>query len=304
MSANSIVEDTRRIDIAANAILAFGILITLLPLYLIFTTASSSIDEISQGMRWVPSSHLAENLAWIWTNTEVPAQLLNSLLVASLAAIGGTSFAFMTAVALVYFDSRFKSLIFAAVMATLMLPLEVRIVPTYAVAADLMSPIREGLHALLGSAVSDRIPRINLVNTYSGLVIPLMCSATGTFMFRQFLLGMPPSLIEAARMDGAGPIRFMRDILLPLSAPTFVALGTVLFLGAWNQYLWPMLLMTDSRHVTAVVGLTRFFSTGDSGEIPRYDLQMAASLIALAPPLLVVAVLQRWMVRGLTLSEK
>jgi sn-glycerol 3-phosphate transport system permease protein len=246
----------------------------------------------------------------VWTKTPIAAQLFNSLVIALLVTFGSSVLAFITGVALVYFDTPYKSLIFGLVIATLMLPLEVRIVPTYAVAANVLSPLQSTLEALHLTPLIDALAgkpvrlELNLLDTYAGLSLPLLSTATGTFMFRQFLMSLPKSLAEAARMDGAGPLRFMLDILLPLSLPTFVALGILMFLGAWNQYLWPLLATTDASYMTAVVGLGRLEAGVDSGEIPRYHYQMAAALIVVLPPLLVVGVLQRWMVRGLVISEK
>lgn len=304
------VENARAANLLATVVLAAGLLLALAPLYLLVAAASSSAEQVDAGFPWLPGGHLLDNLGWVWSHTPIPGQLLNSLVVATLVMVGATTLAFATATALVYFDSRAKTLIFATVMGTLMLPLEVRIVPTYAVAANLLSPLQSLLDALQLSPLIEQLtgspPRlqVNLLDTYAGLSVPLLSTATGTFMFRQFLLSLPPSLAEAARMDGAGPLRFMLDILLPLAGPTFAALGVLTFLSAWNQYLWPLLASTDGSHLPAVAGVNLLQVGPDTGEIPRYHLHMAAALLVVLPPLLVVAVSQRWMRPGPALNEK
>lgn len=308
--ASRMVEPTDAADRIATAVLAIGIVISLLPFYLMVTAATSSTERLSNGFPWWPGDRLIENLAWVWSHTPIAAQLLNSVVIAGLVTAGATLLAFCTATALVYFDSRFKTLIFGAVMATLMLPLEVRIVPTYAVAANLLSPLQALLDALHLTPLIDRAfgapvrLQVNLLDSYAGLSLPLLSSATGTFMFRQFLLSLPRSLAEAARMDGAGPLRFMVDILAPLARPTFAALAVLTFLSAWNQYLWPLLASTDGSRLPAVAGLNALQVGPDSSDIPRYHHHMAAALLVVMPPLAVVAISQRWMRRGLELSEK
>lgn len=310
MIADAIVEDTRLVDTAASVVLTVGVVMAVLPLYLMFTTATSSLEQVTAGFPWLPGDRLIENMVWVWTQTPIPAQLFNSLVIAVIVTVGGTTLAFLTGVALVYFNSRFKTVIFGLVIATLMLPLEVRIVPTYAVAANLLSPLQALLDVLRITSLIEKLAgqpmrlQLNLLDTYAGLTLPLLSTATGTFMFRQFLMSLPRSLGEAARMDGAGLIRFMVDILLPLSRPTFAALGLLTFLGTWNQYLWPLLASTDGSLLPAVAGLNMLNVEPDSGEIPRYQYQMTAALLVVLPPLLVVAVLQRWMLRGVTLSDK
>jgi sn-glycerol 3-phosphate transport system permease protein len=288
----TIVENTRILDFCANFVLGLGILVALVPLYFMVTTASSSMSTIEEGFPFIPGDQLLNNLIWVLYNTPISSQLLNSFIVSLIVTIGSCTLSFCTAAALIYFNSRFKLLIFGLIMGTLMLPLEVRIVPTYAVAANLLSPLNFFLEFLGFSSLNFQI---NLLDTYLGLSLPLLSSATGTFMFRQFLMSLPPSLVEAAHMDGAGPIRFMRDILAPLSIPTFAALGILTFLTSWNQYLWPLLASTDGSYLPAVAGVSMLKVGPDTGESPRYHYQMAATLLVILPPLLVVAISQKFM---------
>lgn len=188
---------------------------------------------------------------------------------------------------------------FWGVFITLMLPLEVRVVPTYAVAADLFQPVKSILSTLFGIDIKIEW---NLLNTYAGLTLPLIATATGTFLYRQFFMTMPNELAEAARMDGSGPIRFFFEMLLPLSRTNMLALTTIMFVYGWNQYLWPLLMVTDPNYKTVMMSL-RSLLPSDNG-IPDWNVTLAGSLMIMAPPLVVVAVLQRWFVRGLVSTEK
>jgi sn-glycerol 3-phosphate transport system permease protein len=192
--------------------------------------------------------------------------------------------------------------VFWIIFVTLMLPLEVRIVPTYAVAADALRPLRSTL-AFLGLEVG--LPEWNLLNSYQGLILPLVATATGTFLYRQFFLTVPDDLTEAAKMDGAGPMRFFFQILMPLSKTNMAALATILFVWSWNQYLWPLLVVTDHRNfATATMQLQKIVPGPMFGEPPVWNIAMAANLIVLAPPVLVTILLQRWFVRGLISTDK
>jgi sn-glycerol 3-phosphate transport system permease protein len=162
---------------------------------------------------------------------------------------------------------------------TLMLPVEVRILPTYKVLADL-----------------------NMLNTYAGLTVPLIASATATFLFRQFFLSVPDELVEAARMDGAGPMRFFKDILVPLSQTSIAALFVIQFIYGWNQYLWPLLATTSEDMYPVVIGIKRMIASGDAAV--DWNLVMATAILALVPPVIVVVLMQRWFVKGLVDTEK
>jgi sn-glycerol 3-phosphate transport system permease protein len=205
--------------------------------------------------------------------------LANSLVMALSVAVGKIVISLFSAYAIVFFRFPLRRVIFWVIFMTLMLPVEVRILPTFKVAADL-----------------------GLLNSYVGLTVPLIASATATFLFRQFFLTIPDELLEAARLDGAGPWRFFKDIVLPLSWTNIAALFVILFIFGWNQYLWPLLVTTDERFYTIVVGIQRLVTVADSR--PQWHLLMATTILALLPPVLVVVLMQRLFVKGLVETEK
>jgi sn-glycerol 3-phosphate transport system permease protein len=209
----------------------------------------------------------------------VRAMLFNSLVMALTIALGKIVISLLSAFALVYFRFRFRQACFWIVFVTLMLPVEVRIMPTYQVMSDL-----------------------GLLDTYTGLTLPLIASATATFLFRQFFLTVPEELTEAARIDGAGPMRFFFSILLPLSRTNIAALFVILFILGWNQYLWPLLMTTQESMYTVVIGIKRMIAGGDAAT--EWNLVMATAMLAMLPPVLVVVLMQRWFVRGLVDTEK
>ena len=202
-----------------------------------------------------------------------------SLVSALVISLGKIAISLLSAFAIVYFRFPFRMFFFWAIFVTLMLPVEVRIFPTYKVVSDL-----------------------GMLNTYAGLTIPLIASATATFLFRQFFMTVPDELVEAARVDGAGPMRFFKDILVPLSATSIAALFVIQFIYGWNQYLWPLLATTDENMYPVVIGIKRMISGGDSAQ--QWNLVMATAMLALAPPALVVLLMQRWFVKGLVDTEK
>jgi sn-glycerol 3-phosphate transport system permease protein len=209
----------------------------------------------------------------------VGQMMWNSLIVALMIAIGKISISFIAAFAIVYFQFRFRMLAFWTIFITLMLPVEVRILPTFKVVADL-----------------------GLLNSYMGLSLPIIASATATFLFRQFFLSVPEELAEAARIDGAGPLRFLKDILLPLSRTNLAALFVIMFTFGWNQYLWPLLMTTDKKYFTVVMGIQRLINVADTD--PQWPLVMAAVILAMLPPVVVVLVMQKLFVKGLIEIEK
>ena len=304
------VESTRSIDIVATIIMAIAIIFAVGPFYLVITTASSSFEATLRGIPLVPGNAFLDNLTYVLTQTLIPRQIFNSLVVALIVTAGKGLVSFISAFALVYFDMRGKAVIFAVIVATLMLPLEMRIVPSYAVAANLFSPFQSILDAIgvtgLIEATTGFRPaiEINILNSYLGIALPLVATATGTFLFRQFFLSIPRELAQAARIDGAGPFRFMVDILAPLSVAPLGALSVIMFLGAWNQYLWPLMVTTDPGLQTAVIGLAQFDSAMTAGQAPLYHTMMTATLLVIIPPLLVIALMQRLIMRGLALGEK
>lgn len=286
-------------------VLLLAALLALAPIYVALCTASvSAAQSLAQGPALVPGTQLVENLREVMRHTQVRRMLLNSALVALIVVAGKLALASSTAFAAVYFRSRLRHVIFCVVFVALLLPLEVRIVPTYAVAANLFGPLQwlmdaSGLTRWLAAVAHVHVAlSLNLLDTYAGLSLPIMASATGTFLFRQFYLSVPPELSEAARMDGAGPLRFFIDILLPVSRTNFAALGVITFLSTWKDYMWPLIATSHPAMRTIALGIASF-APSDADPAPEWNLIMAAALIALLPPLLVVALAQRWFVRGM-----
>ena len=270
-----------------HAILCLGIAIIVFPLYLTFVASTLPAQAIAQSpMPLVPGGYFFENYSKaLFKGAEqrfsvgVSTMLWNSLLVALAIAFGKIIVSILSAYAVVFFRFPGRTFFFWMIFITLMLPVEVRILPTYEVVSNL-----------------------GMINTFAGLTIPLIASATATLLFRQFFLTIPDEYLEAARIDGAGPFRFFMDILLPLSRTNIAALFVILFIYGWNQYLWPLLITTDQNMETIVVGINKMISTG--GEVTDWGMVMATTILALLPPVLVVVLMQRWFVKGLVDSEK
>jgi sn-glycerol 3-phosphate transport system permease protein len=205
--------------------------------------------------------------------------MINSFVMAMVIAIGKIAISIISAFAIIYFRFPLKNFFFWMIFITLMLPVEVRILPTYKVVSDL-----------------------GMLNSYVGLTLPLIASATATFLFRQFFMTIPDELAEAARIDGAGPMRFFFDVVLPLSKTSIAALFVIQFIYGWNQYLWPLLVTTDESMYTTVIGIKRMIAGGDSAT--EWNLVMATAILAMLPPALVVILMQRWFVKGLVETEK
>ncbi|WP_343552548.1 sn-glycerol-3-phosphate ABC transporter permease UgpE [Pantoea sp.] len=280
------IENRRGLDIFSHTLLVLGVLTILFPLYIALVAATLDNDAVYQvPMTLVPGTHLWENIARIWThgvNGNGPAfgmMMFNSLLMALGITIGKITVSMLSAFALVWFRFPLRSLFFWLIFITLMLPVEVRIFPTVEV-----------------------ISTLNMLDSYSGLTLPLMASATATFLFRQFFMSLPDELIEAARIDGASPMRFFWDIVLPLSKTNLAALFVITFIYGWNQYLWPLLIINDPGLSTAVAGVKSMINT--SGGPTQWNEVMAAMLLTLIPPVVVVLVMQRAFVRGLVESDK
>jgi len=237
-------------------------------------------------MSMIPGSHLVENyLAALAhgageSSAGVGRMMVNSLISALVISIGKIAISLISAFAIVYFRFPLRSLFFWMIFLTLMLPVEVRIFPTYKVVADL-----------------------GMLDTYMGLTVPLIASATATFLFRQFFLTIPEELAEAARIDGAGPMRFLRDVVVPLSRTNIAALFVILFIYGWNQYLWPLLVTTQEDMYTAAIGIRRMISSGGDAAID-WNLVMATAMLTMLPPALVVILMQKWFVKGLVETEK
>ncbi len=280
------IENRRGLDIFSHVMLIIGVLVVLFPLYVAFVAATLDDKQVFQvPMTLVPGGHLWENIRNIWQggvgNLKVPFSLLllNSVIMALAITCGKIAGSVLSAYAIVYFRFPLRSLFFWLIFLTLMLPVEVRIFPTVEV-----------------------ISNLNLLDSYTGLTLPLMASATATFLLRQFFMTLPDELLEAARIDGAGPMRFFWDIVLPLSKTNLAALFVITFIYGWNQYLWPILITSDASMGTAVAGIKSMIST--SGAPTQWNQVMAAMILTLLPPLAVVLLMQRWFVRGLVDSEK
>ncbi|MEO3388381.1 ABC transporter permease subunit [Mesorhizobium sp. CAU 1741] len=297
------IERTPVLDFVTQAILVISLVMLLLPLWIVFVAASHDYQTVNQvPMPLWPGTHLFENLATAWRDGNFSRVMLNSFIVAGGVTAGKIGIAALSAFSIVYFNYRLRMVMFWLIFITLMLPLEVRIVPTYAVAANALGPFEQILN-LIGIEIG--LPRWNLLNSYSGLILPLIATATGTFLYRQFFMTIPDELTEAAKMDGAGPLRFFFEVLLPLSKTNMIALATIMFVWSWNQYLWPLLIVTDhANYATATMQLQKVVPGPLFGAPPIWNTAMAANLIVLAPPVLVTILLQRWFVRGLISTDK
>lgn len=282
------VERRPTLGILAHAVLIAGVALVAFPLWVTFVASTQTAEQILQvPMSLLPGDRLVENyLAALGgtaqgaaSNAPVGRMMMVSLISALGIALGKIAISLLSAFAIVYFRFPLRHLFFWAIFITLMLPVEVRIGPTYAVVSSL-----------------------GMLNTYAGLTVPLIASATATFLFRQFFLTVPDELVEAARIDGAGPMRFFIDVLLPLSATSIAALFVIQFIYGWNQYLWPLLVTTDESMYPVVIGIKRMISGGDAAT--DWNIVMATAILAMVPPALVVLLMQKWFVKGLVDTEK
>lgn len=303
------VERTPILNLVTHLVLFLGFVLAVAPFVIVAIAASHNLKDVNDvPMSLLPGGDFWANIKTAWTTADLGPKLLNSFIMAAGVAAGKVIVSALTAFSIVYFRYPGRTFIFWLIFVTLMLPLEVRIVPTYAVVADVLSPYQAVLDVTGLTWLIEKVSGVQvslsfgLLNSYSGLVLPLVATATGTFLYRQFFLTVPDELTEAARMDGAGALRFFIDILLPLSRTNMAALGTIMFLWAWNQYLWPLLITTDQSHATAVTELKQLIP--NVGGIPEWNIAMAGTLIVMLPPLVVVVAMQRWFVRGLIATEK
>ncbi|MBP1296767.1 ABC transporter permease subunit [Bradyrhizobium elkanii] len=305
------VERTPVLTFACHAILIVGALIVCVPLYFAFVAGSLTIGDVQKvPLPWLPGDQFVPNLQAAWAKANFGRTFVNSAVVAVGITAGKIIVSLLSAFAITYFRFRYRMLAFWLIFVSLMLPIEVRIVPTFEAVANAALPLQwlaDTLHvaALLGWISGNRIDialEWNMVNTYPGLILPLMASATATFLFRQFFLTVPDELCEAARLDGASPLRFFWSILLPLSVPNMVALAIILFLFGWNQYLWPLLFTTDKDMATAVIALKNLIPRADAE--PAWNVAMSGALLTMLPPTLVILLLQRWFLKGLVDSSK
>ncbi|MEG0822071.1 MAG: sn-glycerol-3-phosphate ABC transporter permease UgpE [Burkholderiaceae bacterium] len=267
--------------------LIFGVLMVAFPVYIAFVASTQTAVEVEQApMSLLPGAHMVENYSQILfqgggtaSRAPVDRMMFVSLMMALGISIGKIIISLLSAFAVVYFKFRGRTFIFWMIFVTLMLPVEVRIAPTYQVMASL-----------------------NLLNSWGGLILPLIASATATFLFRQFFMTVPDELAEAARIDGAGPLRFFFSILLPLSLTNVAAMFVIQFIYGWNQYLWPLLVTTTEDMYPIVIGIKRMIGGGDAAN--EWNLIMATAILAMIPPAVVVLVMQRWFVKGLVDTEK
>jgi sn-glycerol 3-phosphate transport system permease protein len=281
------VENRPWLDFLAHAILITGVVLVAFPLYVTFVASTLSYDQIvTVPMPLVPGDQMFENYSQVLkagsqkgSAAPVSKMLVNSFIMAISIALGKIAISIISAFAIVYFRFPGRTFFFWMIFVTLMLPIEVRIIPTFKVASDL-----------------------GLLDSYVGLTLPLIASATATFLFRQFFLTIPDELAEAARIDGAGPMRFFWDVVLPLSKTSMAALFVILFILGWNQYLWPLLITSQESMYTVVIGIKRMISGGDAAT--EWNLVMATAMLALMPPALVVVLMQKWFVKGLVETEK
>ncbi len=273
-------------DMLAHAVLILGAALMVFPIYMAFVASSHTLTQSLTGLPLLPGNRLIDNYRQVLSeglrNYGLPPiwpMLVNSVVVALAITFGKIAVSILSAFAVVFFRFPFRMLAFWIIFATLMLPVEVRILPTYEVAADL-----------------------GLLNSYTGLSVPLIASATATFLFRQVFMTIPNELMEAARIDGAGPLRFLWSILIPMSKTNMAALFVVTFIYGWNQYLWPLLITKDTAYYTVIMGIQRMARASDFE--PQWHLVMATVILALLPPLIVVAAMQKQFVAGLFETEK
>jgi sn-glycerol 3-phosphate transport system permease protein len=266
-----------------HVFMILGVLVIFFPIWLAFVASTVTQPEIVKPpMPLWPGDQLWENYSkalFSGVNVPVATMLFNSLVMAIGIAVGKIVISLLSAFTIVYFKFPGRNIFFWMIFLTLMLPVEVRIVPTYEVVAG-----------------------FGMLNSYGGLIFPLIASATATFLFRQFFLTIPDELAEAARVDGASPMRFFWDIVVPMSRTNVAALFVILFIYGWNQYLWPLLITTDPEMNTIVMGIKQMFPSGD--DVAEWPVIMATSILAMIPPVIVVVSMQRLFIRGLVDSEK
>ena len=279
------VEHRPWLTFLTHTILLLGCLVIAFPIYTTFVASTHSLDDITSYFPLLPGRHMIENYRQALTvgsgevTATVGTMMMNSAIMAFGIAFGKIFISLLSAFAIVYFRFRFRMVFFWLIFITLMLPVEVRILPTYEVIADL-----------------------NMLNSYSGLIFPLIASATATFLFRQFFMTIPDELCEAVRIDGGGPMRFFFDILLPMSRTSIAALFVILFIYGWNQYLWPLMITTDEKYYTLLIGIKRMLDVGEGQA--DWHIIMASTMLAMIPPVAVVILMQKQFVKGMTETEK
>jgi sn-glycerol 3-phosphate transport system permease protein len=282
-----VVERRRLGDLIPHLVLLIGVAIVAFPVYLCFVGSTHEQSVIANGQMPITPGGLFFQTYYKTlfvgssgtTREPVSGMLFNSLVMATVIAVGKIAISIISAYAVVYFRFPFRMPAFWLIFMTLMLPVEVRIYPTYKIASDL-----------------------SLLDSYAGLTLPLIASATATLFFRQFFMTIPDELIEASKLDGAGPFRFFKDTVLPLSRTNIAALFVILFIYGWNQYLWPLLITTRDDMQTIVIGIKKMIVTADA--LTEWNVVMATAMLAMLPPVAVVILMQRWFVKGLVETEK
>ncbi len=281
------VENRPWLTVFSHAVLILGIVVVAFPLYVTFVASTLTLEQIlTVPMPLLPGDQFLQNYSQVLaagstkgSSAPVSTMLMNSLIMALAIAIGKIAISIIASFAIVYFRFPFRTFFFWMIFVTLMLPVEVRIIPTFKVVADL-----------------------GMLDSYAGLTLPLIASATATFLFRQFFLTIPEELAEAARIDGAGPMRFFKDVVLPLSKTSIAALFVIQFIYGWNQYLWPLLITSQESMYTTVIGIRRMIVGGDAAN--EWQLIMATAMLTMLPPAAVVVLMQKWFVKGLVETEK
>jgi sn-glycerol 3-phosphate transport system permease protein len=280
------IENRKWFNLFCHALLIAGVVITVFPVYLALCAASLTEQEVlAVPLRLIPGTHLIDNAVSVlrsgtsYAGSPFGHTLINSLIMALAVSAGKIVVSILSAYSVVFFRFPLRQAAFGLIFATLMLPVEVRIFPTIEV-----------------------VSAMHLTNTYAGLTLPLIASATATFLFRQFFKTLPSELLEAARIDGAGAVRFFVDVVLPLSRTNIAALFVITFIYGWNQYLWPILTTSVTSMTTAVVSIKSMIATGDTAT--EWQLVMSATLLAMLPPLVVILAMQRWFVKGVVDAEK
>ena len=281
------VENRPWLTFFSHAVLIAGVLAVAFPLYVTFVASTLTLEQIMQvPMQLTPGDQLVKNYSQVLgagtttgSKAAASSMLFNSLVMALAIPLGKIVISIIASFAIVYFRFPLRNFFFWMIFVTLMLPVEVRIIPTYKVASDL-----------------------GMLDSYVGLTLPLIASATATFLFRQFFMTIPDELAEAARIDGAGPMRFFWDVVLPLSKTNMAALFVILFILGWNEYLWPLLITSREEMYTVVIGIKRMIAGGDA--TTEWNLVMATAMLALLPPAMVVILMQKWFVKGLVETEK
>ncbi len=279
------VEHRPWLTFLTHAVLIMSCIIIAFPIYIAFVASTHTLDKITSTFPFLPGKQLLENYSQALSvgsrdvGATAGSMMLNSLIMALGITFGKIFISLLAAFAIVYFRFRLRMFFFWLIFITLMLPVEVRILPTYEVAADL-----------------------KLLDSYSGLIFPLIASATATFLFRQFFMTVPEELCEAHRIDGGGPIRFFFDILLPMSRTSIAALFVILFIYGWNQYLWPLLITSDESYYTLLIGIKRMLAVGEGQA--EWNIIMASAMLAMIPPVAIVIFMQKQFVKGMTETEK